>query len=238
MSAFCLHRILRLPFFAAQLFVACCVAASLGAIASTASAQSAIYPDAPSTKMLRVSYPESSSVQSDAKDTGKFDSGKSDSGKSDSGKSDDGISGTRETVTAEPLDEPIQGQNFSTTAMEPSDVMLQKEIDTLDAEREILRVQLGDSHPNIQVFDARIKAAEKALAKMRRRKTSGNGTSGNVTSGNVADRGDDEPFPAASAAISDSEMQSSIEQLQRVVRILAERVIALEAEVANLKQRS
>lgn len=173
--------------------IALCVAGMFVLSASPAAvAQSASYPNAAPAKTLRVTYPQSG-ITADQ----------------------------RETVTANPLDESSGGANFSTRAIEQSDVMLQKEIDSLDAERTILKVQLGDSHPSVQVFDARIAAAEKALANLRRR--------------NAGDK--DESFPAASAAITDAETQASIEQLQRVVRVLAERVLALEAEVAKMKQQ-
>lgn len=176
------------------------VSASSLSPSSNAVAQSANYPNAATDKMLRVTYPQSGSA----------------------------AAADRETVTAGPLDDFGGNTNVPATAAEPSDVMLQKEIDSLDAEREILKVQLGDSHPSIQVFDARIKAAEKALASVRRRSAEGTDAEGKM---------DGESFPAAAAAITDAETQASIEQLQRVVRILAERVIALETEVAKLKQR-
>lgn len=181
------------------LSAALCVAGVLAlSPSSTASAQSANYPGIAPAKKLRVSYPQAGAAGNAAD--------------------------ARETVTAGPLDDLGGGANFSTRAIEQSDVMLQKEIDSLDAERTILKVQLGDSHPSVQVFDARIAAAEKALANVRRRNAGAKDAS-------------DESLPAASAAITDAETQASIEQLQRVVRVLAERLLALEAEVAKLKQQ-
>ncbi len=129
-----------------------------------------------------------------------------------------------QTVAADEFADPASPADAGLNSIAPSDVILQKEIDTLEAERSILKVQLGDGHPSVQVFDARIEAAEKALANLRRRNAGVDAKDGG------------EAFPATSPAMTDSETQKTIEQLQRAVRILAERLVALEDEVEKLKQ--
>jgi hypothetical protein len=140
-----------------------------------------------------------------------------------------------ETLATDPFGESGNSTNGATKAQESTDVMLQKEIDSLEAERAILKVQLGDGHPSVQVFDARINAARRALANVRRRNAT-NDASQSASATDQAGLDDDEAFPAPSENLTDAQTQQSIKQLQRVVRILAERVIALETEVAKLKQ--